>query len=139
MFVLVSRPKSDSLIVVPDAVIGLISGVDIPRTAMFDFMDFLTAAKTTLAKDIPEADPRYRESEVPRTATWLAFVTSLSIPSWSAIAFAGGPVVSAPAVTGESLSSPSLVGLEMIVLSATLNGTPFSLSRSSKYSMRDSK
>ena len=77
---LVCKPKKESLMVVPplaasagEIFLGLLFS-----DGVVGFTDFLTAANTTLANDIPDADPRSWESEVPWTETIPMLLTSLS-------------------------------------------------------------
>ena len=65
-------PKNESLMVVPP-VAALVSGFDgrtPPRSDADPDTELLTAANTTLAKEIPDVDPRYLESEAPSTDTF---------------------------------------------------------------------
>jgi len=50
----------------------------VPRSEEDPDTELLTAAKTTLAKEMPEVEPKKRESDVPCTATLLACDKSLS-------------------------------------------------------------
>lgn len=80
---LVCRPKKESLIDVPpgpDVTCFWRGGLEgrTPLLSLFvpDTED-LTAANTTLAKDIPDVEPKYLESEAPWTETLPMLETSL--------------------------------------------------------------
>lgn len=78
----VCNPKNESRIEVPlDPVAALVIGGReglTPDLSLFaPDTDDLTAAKTTLAKDIPDVLPRYLESEAPWTEKLPMFETSL--------------------------------------------------------------
>jgi len=78
---LVCSPKNESRIDVPPAAGGFgRGGFDglIPLFSLFVplTLDF-TAANTTLAKEIPDVDPRYLESDAPCTDTEPIFETNL--------------------------------------------------------------
>lgn len=75
----VCSPKNESLIVVPP-VAALVSGFEgrtPPRSDVDPDTELLTAAKTTLANDIPDVEPRYLESEAPNTDTFPMLWTRL--------------------------------------------------------------
>ena len=78
----VCRPKKESRIdVVPDptalAVTGGLDGLTPLLSLFVPETELLTAAKTTLANEIPEVEPRYLESDAPCTDTLPIFETSL--------------------------------------------------------------
>ena len=78
---LVCSPKNESRIEVPPAAGAFGRGGFDGQTPLFSLfvpltLDF-TAAKTILAKEIPDVDPKYLESEAPCTDTELMFETNL--------------------------------------------------------------
>ena len=72
------RPKNESLIVVPPAAASPSGTLDFDPPFSDGvgvwWTDLLTAAKTTLANEIPEVEPKNLESEAPWTETMTAAV-----------------------------------------------------------------
>ena len=76
---LVCNPKNESRIDVPPVVfVEGFEGRITPRSDDAPDTELFTAAKTTLANEMPDVEPKKRESDVPCTATLLACDRSLS-------------------------------------------------------------
>ena len=124
-------PKNESLIVVPP-VAALVSGFEgrtPPRSDADPDTELLTAAKTTLAKEIPEVDPRYLESEAPSTDTLPMLCTRLErcFCSVSSVDTDTGPALPSVYFCAPATVTSPAVGIAGEVGDVTLNYPRFTI------------